>query len=39
MDGSTPIVAFFNISQFAVETGLGNPIGGTYMLVGPDSTA
>jgi len=26
----------FNISQFAQEVGLGNPLGGTFMLIGPD---
>ena len=29
----------FNISQFAAETGLGNPLGGSFMLVGPGPTA
>ena len=28
--------ANFNISAFAEETGLGSPIGGTFMLVCPD---
>ncbi|KAI0078222.1 PEBP-like protein [Panus rudis PR-1116 ss-1] len=32
-------IANFNISQFAEEVGLGNPIGGTFILVGPDPTA
>lgn len=26
----------FNISQFAQEIGMGNPLGGSFMLVGPD---
>lgn len=29
-------IASFNISQFALDVGLGSPIGGTFMLVGPD---
>ena len=29
-------IANFNISQFAIEVGLGNPIAGTFMMVGPD---
>lgn len=32
---TTPITNF-NISQFALEVGLGQPLGGTFMLVGPD---
>jgi len=32
---TTP-AAFFNISTFAAAARLGQPIGGTYMLVGPD---
>jgi len=32
---TTPITSF-NISQFALEVGLGQPLGGTFMLVGPD---
>ncbi|KAH9479679.1 hypothetical protein JR316_0008274 [Psilocybe cubensis] len=28
----------FNISSFAAAVGLGQPIGGTFMLVGPDPT-
>ncbi|KAF8972708.1 PEBP-like protein [Flammula alnicola] len=36
----TTSVALFNISQFAGAVGLGQPLGGTFMLVGPDpSTA
>jgi phosphatidylethanolamine-binding protein len=31
-------VQLFNISQFAAATGLGAPIGGTFMLVAPDPT-
>ncbi|THH04117.1 hypothetical protein EW145_g5758 [Phellinidium pouzarii] len=34
---TTPI-SNFNISQFALDVGLGNPLGGTFMLVGPDPT-
>ncbi|KAI5121060.1 hypothetical protein M0805_008576 [Coniferiporia weirii] len=33
---STTPISNFNISQFALDVGLGNPIGGTFMLVGPD---
>jgi hypothetical protein len=29
----------FNMSDFATKTQLGNPLGGTFMLVGPNSTA
>ena len=29
-------IANFNISTFARETGLGRPVGGTFMLVAPD---
>ena len=36
---STTSVANFNISQFAIETGLGSPLGGTFILVGPDPLA
>ncbi|CAL1713449.1 unnamed protein product [Somion occarium] len=36
---STTPIQNFNISQFASEIGLGNPIGGTFILVGPDPTA
>ncbi|KAF9474314.1 hypothetical protein BDN70DRAFT_915354 [Pholiota conissans] len=32
-------VALFNISQFASAVGLGQPIGGTFMLVGPPASA
>lgn len=32
-------IANFNISQFALDVGLGNALGGTFMLVGPDPTA
>lgn len=28
--------AYFNISSFAAAVGLGQPIGGTYMLVAAD---
>ncbi len=33
---ATTSISNFNISQFAQEVGLGNPLGGTFMLVGPD---
>lgn len=33
---STPI-SLFNISAFGEATGLGAPIGGTFMLVAPDA--
>ncbi|TFK69553.1 PEBP-like protein [Pluteus cervinus] len=33
---SSPIQSF-NISQFAISVGLGNPIAGTFMLVAPPS--
>ncbi|CAA7265467.1 unnamed protein product [Cyclocybe aegerita] len=32
-------IANFNLSAFAESTGLGNPIGGTFMVVGPDAPA
>ncbi|KAL0960897.1 hypothetical protein HGRIS_005906 [Hohenbuehelia grisea] len=32
----TTSIALFNISAFASQVGLGNPIAGTFMLVGPD---
>jgi len=35
---TTP-VQLFNISQFASAVGLGEPIGGTFMLVGPPPPA
>ena len=35
---NTPI-SNFNISAFAAEVGLGNPLGGTFMLVGPDANS
>lgn len=35
---STTSVSNFNISTFAAATKLGNPIAGTFMLVGPDPT-
>ncbi|KIM40870.1 hypothetical protein M413DRAFT_411724 [Hebeloma cylindrosporum] len=34
---TTP-VTFFNLSTFAAAVGLGQPIGGTFMFVGPDPT-
>ncbi|TDL23194.1 PEBP-like protein [Rickenella mellea] len=37
--GPTTSVAKFNISLFAQEVGLGNPLGGTFIRVGPDSPA
>ena len=36
---STTSIANFNISQFAIDVGLGDPIGGTFILVGPDASA
>ncbi|PFH53306.1 hypothetical protein AMATHDRAFT_55142 [Amanita thiersii Skay4041] len=30
-------ISLFNISQFAKDVGLGDPIGGTFMLVAPDA--
>ncbi|KAJ6583028.1 PEBP-like protein [Mycena vulgaris] len=30
-------IALFNISQFASAVGLGQPLAGTFMLVGPDA--
>ncbi|PFH49637.1 hypothetical protein AMATHDRAFT_76088 [Amanita thiersii Skay4041] len=30
-------ISLFNISQFAADVGLGDPIGGTFMLVAPDA--
>jgi len=35
---STTPTSLFNISAFAQEVGLGNPIAGTFMLVAPDPT-
>ncbi|KAF8148255.1 phosphatidylethanolamine-binding protein [Crassisporium funariophilum] len=35
VNATTP-VSLFNISQFAEAVGLGEPIGGTFMLVGPE---
>jgi len=35
---STTSIANFNISQFAIETGLGSPLGGSFIRVGPDPT-
>lgn len=37
VNASTPITGF-NISQFAAETGLGRPLGGSFIRVGPDPT-
>jgi phosphatidylethanolamine-binding protein len=34
----TPI-NLFNLSSFAEAVGLGDPLGGTFMLVAPDPTA
>ncbi|KAF8972709.1 PEBP-like protein [Flammula alnicola] len=34
----TTDIRHFNISQFAEAVGLGQPIGGTFMFVGPDPT-
>ena len=36
---STTSIANFNISQFAAEVGLGAPLGGTFMRVGPDPSS
>ncbi|TCD62350.1 hypothetical protein EIP91_007048 [Steccherinum ochraceum] len=33
---STTSISNFNISQFAAAVGLGSPLGGTFMRVGPD---
>ncbi|KII94530.1 hypothetical protein PLICRDRAFT_33328 [Plicaturopsis crispa FD-325 SS-3] len=33
---SSTSVTNFNLSSFAAAVGLGNPLGGTFMLVGPD---
>ncbi|ETW81985.1 phosphatidylethanolamine binding protein [Heterobasidion irregulare TC 32-1] len=38
LNSSTPI-SLFNISLFADEVGLGHPLGGTFMRVGPDPSA
>ncbi|KAF9068630.1 PEBP-like protein [Rhodocollybia butyracea] len=35
---STTSVELFNLSSFAEATGLGQPIGGTFMLVAPEPT-
>jgi len=35
---SSTSISNFDISQFAAEVGLGDPIGGSFMLVGPDPT-
>ncbi|KAF8199074.1 PEBP-like protein [Pholiota molesta] len=35
---ATTSIAMFNLSSFAAAVGLGQPIGGTFMLVGPDPT-
>jgi len=36
---ATTSISNFNISQFAADVGLGNPIGGTFIRVGPDPSA
>ena len=36
---ATTSIQNFNISQFAIDVGLGNPLGGTFMRVGPDPAA
>ncbi|KAH8077041.1 PEBP-like protein [Cristinia sonorae] len=36
---STTSIANFNISSFAAAVGLGQPIGGTFIRVGPDPSA
>ncbi|KAJ3484769.1 hypothetical protein NLJ89_g11956 [Agrocybe chaxingu] len=33
---STSSVRYFNLTNFAAKMNLGNPIGGTFMFVGPD---
>ena len=33
---ATTSIENFNISRFAQDVGLGNPLGGSFMLVGPD---
>ncbi|KAI0291838.1 phosphatidylethanolamine-binding protein [Russula brevipes] len=38
VDSSTSRL-LFNLSDFAAKTQLGNPLGGTFMLVGPGATA
>ncbi|KAL5482675.1 hypothetical protein ACEPAI_9269 [Sanghuangporus weigelae] len=38
VNATTPIENF-NISQFAQDVGLGEPLGGTFILVGPDSSS
>ncbi|KAF9562555.1 hypothetical protein CPC08DRAFT_633932, partial [Agrocybe pediades] len=30
---------YFNLSSFTFETGLGQPLGGNFMLVGPDASS
>ncbi|KAF9256593.1 PEBP-like protein [Marasmius fiardii PR-910] len=34
---STTSVSLFDVAKFAADTGLGKPIGGTFMLVAPDA--
>ncbi|KAG7088740.1 hypothetical protein E1B28_012708 [Marasmius oreades] len=34
---STSSTSLFDIAKFAADTGLGSPIGGTFMLVAPDA--
>ena len=36
---ATTSIANFNISKFALDVGLGNPLGGSFMLVGPDPSS
>ena len=36
---ATTSISNFNISQFAADVGLGSPIVGTFILVGPETTA
>lgn len=37
LDSSTMRTSF-NLSSFAAEVGLGDPVGGTFILVGPDAS-
>jgi len=36
---STTPAQNFNVSQFALDVGLGDPLGGTFILVGPEADA
>lgn len=35
---ASTVITGFNISSFAEQVGLGDPLGGTFMFVGPDDT-